>query len=76
MHVYPGIFAMVGFSRTVVSGMVLLSGWSQSIRDKEFLVEMRLQNFGSGISDQKTDEQKTELPRASIVGAERAIVEE
>jgi E3 ubiquitin-protein ligase MARCH6 len=44
MHVYPGLFAVVGFGRSIVVGMSLLSSWSQSIRDKEFLVEMRLRN--------------------------------
>lgn len=44
MHVYPGIFMSVGLIRSglIVGGM--LSKWSQSIRDKEFLVEMRLRN--------------------------------
>ncbi|KII87240.1 hypothetical protein PLICRDRAFT_93037 [Plicaturopsis crispa FD-325 SS-3] len=44
MHVYPGIFAMAGSSRTLVVGFALLKRWIQSIRDKEFLVEMRLRN--------------------------------
>lgn len=73
VHVYPGIFAVVGLSRVVVSAMIVLSSWSQSVRDKEFLVEMQLQNFESEKSEQKTNENKTEL---GIVGAERAIVEE
>ncbi|KAG9309896.1 hypothetical protein JVU11DRAFT_9928 [Chiua virens] len=71
VHVYPGIFALVGLSRTVVSGMTLLSSWSQSIRDKEFLVEMQLQNFDSEF---KAVEKKTEVPRVDRM--ERAIVEE
>lgn len=41
---YPGIFAVVGFGRSVMVGIDLLQSWSQSIRDKEFLVEMRLRN--------------------------------
>ena len=45
MHVYPSIFAVAGFSRSVVVAIGLLSTWSQSIRDKEFLVEMRLRNL-------------------------------
>ncbi|KAI6124626.1 hypothetical protein EV401DRAFT_1173022 [Pisolithus croceorrhizus] len=44
VHVYPGIFAAAGLSRMCVSVMGLLSTWSQAVRDKEFLVEMRLQN--------------------------------
>lgn len=62
MHVYPGIFAVVGLSRVIVSAMTVLSSWSQSIRDKEFLVEMRLQNLELDRAEQKTDEKKTELP--------------
>ncbi|OAX41033.1 hypothetical protein K503DRAFT_713394 [Rhizopogon vinicolor AM-OR11-026] len=45
MHAYPGLFATVGFYRAVVTTLRLLSSWSQAVRDKEFLVEMRLQNL-------------------------------
>jgi E3 ubiquitin-protein ligase MARCH6 len=45
MHGYPGIFAVAGFFRTAVLLINALSAWSQSIRDKEFLVEMRLRNL-------------------------------
>jgi hypothetical protein len=45
MHGYPGIFAVAGFCRTVVVAYRVLSAWSQTIRDKEFLVEMRLRNL-------------------------------
>ncbi|KAG1839691.1 hypothetical protein F4604DRAFT_1835027 [Suillus subluteus] len=45
MHAYPGMFAVVGFYRASVATLRLLSSWSQAIRDKEFLVEMRLQNL-------------------------------
>ena len=44
MHVYPIVFV---FAATIRSGIVLfdlLSSWSQAIRDKEFLVEMKLRN--------------------------------
>lgn len=70
VHVYPGIFAVVGLSRVVVSTMIVLSSWSQSIRDKEFLVEMQLQNFVSDVSEQRTSEKQTELPGAGTVRAE------
>jgi len=76
VHVYPGIFAVVGLSRIVFSAMIVLSGWSQSVRDKEFLVEMRLQNLEPDKSEQTMDEKKTELRRAGLVRAERAMVEE
>lgn len=45
MHAYPGMFATVGFYRASMTTLRLLSSWSQAIRDKEFLVEMRLQNL-------------------------------
>ncbi|GLB43378.1 putative RING finger membrane protein [Lyophyllum shimeji] len=44
MHVYPGIFMFAGLVRSAIILYDLLSSWSQSIRDKEFLVEMRLRN--------------------------------
>ena len=50
MHVYPGIFVFVGLMRSAVVLYELLSTWSQTIRDKEFLVEMRLMNH-----DNKTE---------------------
>ncbi|KAF5383819.1 hypothetical protein D9615_003736 [Tricholomella constricta] len=44
MHVYPAIFMLAGLVRSAVVLYGLLASWSQSIRDKEFLVEMRLRN--------------------------------
>ncbi|KAJ7574391.1 hypothetical protein C8J56DRAFT_803140 [Mycena floridula] len=44
LHVYPTIFAIASFSRSGVMLVDALTLWSQSIRDKEFLVEMRLRN--------------------------------
>ncbi|KAH0836469.1 hypothetical protein J3R83DRAFT_8078 [Lanmaoa asiatica] len=76
VHVYPGIFAVVASSRVIVSAMIVLSSWSQSIRDKEFLVEMRLQNLESDKSEKKTDEDKTELLKAGILRTERVVVED
>lgn len=76
MHVYPGIFAVVGLSRMVVSATGVLSGWSQAIRDKEFLVEMRLQNLESDKAEQTTEAKKTALLRAGTLRAERAMARE
>jgi len=45
MHVYPSIFAVAGLARMLLTISGVLSSWSQSIRDKEFLVEMRLRNY-------------------------------
>ena len=44
MHGYPGIFAIAGFFRTSALLIGMLTSWSQSVRDKEFLLEMRLRN--------------------------------
>jgi E3 ubiquitin-protein ligase MARCH6 len=56
MHVYPGLFAVVGFGRSIMTAMALLSTWSQSIRDKEFLVEMRLRNHEPAEEEKKAAE--------------------
>ncbi len=53
IHVYPAIFIIAASSRSALLSMDLLSSWSQSIRDKEFLVEMRLRNH-----DQDTVEEE------------------
>jgi E3 ubiquitin-protein ligase MARCH6 len=45
IHVYPGIFAIAGFSSMASSLQAIYESWQQGIRDQEFLVEMRLQNF-------------------------------
>ena len=45
MHVYPAIFAGAALSRSAIVLFDMLITWSQSVRDKEFLVEMRLQNL-------------------------------
>ncbi|PBK91140.1 hypothetical protein ARMGADRAFT_1054352 [Armillaria gallica] len=46
IHIYPAIFIIAVSSRSALLSTDLLSSWSQSIRDKEFLVEMRLRNHG------------------------------
>jgi E3 ubiquitin-protein ligase MARCH6 len=62
MHVYPGIFAGAGLIRLGMTGSKALSRWSQSIRDIEFLVEMRLRNY----------EQEKESVKAKGNGREEA----
>ncbi|KAF9013558.1 hypothetical protein BDZ89DRAFT_467644 [Hymenopellis radicata] len=47
IHVYPAIFIIAASSRSAFVSMDVLSSWSQSVRDKEFLVEMRLRNHES-----------------------------
>ena len=44
MHVYPTVFVFAATLRSAVVAFDLLSSWSQTIRDKEFLVEMKLRN--------------------------------
>jgi E3 ubiquitin-protein ligase MARCH6 len=53
MHVYPGIFAAAGVIRLGLTGSGVLSHWSQSIRDTEFLVEMRLRNYDQDKGSEK-----------------------
>ncbi|THU92959.1 hypothetical protein K435DRAFT_967467 [Dendrothele bispora CBS 962.96] len=43
-HIYPGIFCMASLGHIFLMSGDLMASWSQSVRDKEFLVEMRLKN--------------------------------
>ena len=43
--IYPGIFAGVGVIRGIWGLHKVYQKWSQTVRDKEFLVEMRLRNL-------------------------------
>ncbi|PIL24929.1 hypothetical protein GSI_12816 [Ganoderma sinense ZZ0214-1] len=45
LHVYPGIFTAAGLVHGAFALSKVLGSWSQTIRDKEFLVEMRLRNL-------------------------------
>ncbi|KAJ6580947.1 hypothetical protein B0H19DRAFT_1112979 [Mycena capillaripes] len=45
MEVYPAIFVLVAGVRFGAVLLEMLGTWSQAIRDKEFLVEMRLRNL-------------------------------
>lgn len=51
MHVYPGIFVVFAGVRSVLATYGRLALWSQAIRDKEFLVEMRLRNHDTEKSE-------------------------
>ncbi|KIY65813.1 hypothetical protein CYLTODRAFT_492008 [Cylindrobasidium torrendii FP15055 ss-10] len=44
INVYPTIFIAAAMSRSALVSVDVVQSWSQSIRDKEFLVEMRLRN--------------------------------
>jgi len=75
MHVYPGIFAAAGLIRLGVTGSGVLSRWSQSIRDTEFLVEMRLRNYVQDKESEKEGEEKVTIggDAVDVVGTEGAI---
>jgi E3 ubiquitin-protein ligase MARCH6 len=45
LHVYPTIFTLAAAAQGAIALTTMLSSWSQTVRDKEFLLEMRLQNF-------------------------------
>jgi E3 ubiquitin-protein ligase MARCH6 len=45
MHVYPSVFILAGTVHSAILLCKILSTWSSAIRDKEFLVEMRLRNL-------------------------------
>jgi len=45
MHVYPSVFILAGTVHSAILICKILSTWSSAIRDKEFLVEMRLRNL-------------------------------
>ncbi|KAJ7095466.1 hypothetical protein C8R43DRAFT_907918 [Mycena crocata] len=55
MEVYPAIFVTVAGLRFGTVLLEMLGTWSQSIRDKEFLVEMRLRNLEPDSSKSKVD---------------------
>jgi len=74
MHVYPGIFAGTGLIRLGVTGSKALSRWSQSIRDTEFLVEMRLRNYEQEKESEKKEEKgKGRSDTEDAIGTEGAV---
>lgn len=52
MNIYPGIFVVAGLMQSSRYINDIVSSWSQAIRDKEFLVEMRLRNHEPGAEDE------------------------
>jgi len=74
MHVYPGIFAGAGLVRLGVTGSKALARWSQSIRDTEFLVEMRLRNYDQERESEKKEEKgKERSDTEDATGTEEAV---
>ncbi len=45
LHVYPSIFTLAAVGQGTFALGNMFRTWSQTVRDKEFLVDMRLQNF-------------------------------
>ena len=45
LHVYPGICTFTATVLALRAAYEVVNSWSQTVRDKEFLVEMRLQNL-------------------------------
>ena len=43
--IYPALFSLAGMIHATMILHGLLDSWSQTVRDKEFLTEMRLQNL-------------------------------
>lgn len=58
--IYPGIFAGVGVIRGIWGLHKVYLKWSQAVRDKEFLVEMRLRNLEPEGTGGKAAEKKKE----------------
>ncbi|GJE91239.1 hypothetical protein PsYK624_073880 [Phanerochaete sordida] len=48
LHVYPGICTLTAVCLAAGAAYDVVRSWSQTVRDKEFLVEMRLQNLEPG----------------------------
>ena len=61
--VYPGIFTSVGVLRGAFGLVAVYLKWAQSVRDKEFLVEMRLRNLELEEAREKQAEKAEERER-------------
>ncbi|KAH9933406.1 uncharacterized protein B0H18DRAFT_1196777 [Fomitopsis serialis] len=76
LHVYPSIFTLAGFGHTVLVGTRVLGSWSQGIRDKEFLVEMRLQNLESESSNGADAKQPDKPYKETLVAQEQMQIDD
>lgn len=59
--VYPAIFVVIAIVESATNLAGVFNKWTQNIRDKEFLVELRLRNL-----EQSPNKDKAEAP---VVGA-------
>ncbi|KAI0831910.1 hypothetical protein BC628DRAFT_1350502 [Trametes gibbosa] len=70
LHVYPGIFTLAGLGHAVWVLSRVTRSWSQTIRDKEFLVEMRLRNLEEQEAAAAANAAKDAAPQLEAVAAE------
>lgn len=61
--IYPGIFTGVGVLRGAFGLVGVYLKWAQTVRDKEFLVEMRLRNLELEEAKEKAAQKKEEQER-------------
>ncbi|THH29527.1 hypothetical protein EUX98_g4673 [Antrodiella citrinella] len=64
LHVYPSLFTVAGCAHGISALSSLIGTWSQSVRDKEFLVEMRLQNLEADVAAKEKKQREKEKERA------------
>lgn len=57
--IYPTIFVAVAASQFAMSLVGVFAKWTQNIRDKEFLVEMRLRNLEHSRKLEKVEQSST-----------------
>ncbi|KAJ3801118.1 hypothetical protein GGU11DRAFT_675866 [Lentinula aff. detonsa] len=60
-YVYSSLFCLAGLTHTFVILREMLASWSQAVRDKEFLVEMRLKNHDA------TTDQQSQTPTSVLM---------
>lgn len=60
-YVYSSLFCLAGLTHTFIILREMLASWSQAVRDKEFLVEMRLKNL-----DTTSEQQQSRTPISTV----------
>lgn len=69
VHVYPGIFTLAGLGHGAWVLSKVTRSWSQTIRDKEFLVEMRLRN----LEEQEAADNAAKVDARQVAAAAAAV---